>query len=91
MVKRATDGLIVSRAMSEPSKFLGRADEGIGEGLYDSVTWAFEVHVKIPDDKRMVCALLYGRNEDAPECIDFYAENNINALVQLRWTPDEVE
>lgn len=52
--------------------FVTRADEGIGEGAFDSIAWVFETHIKEPDDKDVDSAILYG-NEDAPERIELYS------------------
>jgi hypothetical protein len=51
--------------------YLTRKDEGVGEGLFDSVKWALETHVQIPDECIYNFALLYG-NEDAPSKIEFW-------------------
>lgn len=65
-----------------------RKDEVIGNGSFDSIAWAFEVHVGEPDDKRINSAVLYG-NEDAPEMIDFYKEPEllITSKCVRRWIP----
>jgi hypothetical protein len=55
--------------------FLTRSDEGVGAGVYDSIAWAFEVHLKEPDDPAIKSAILYG-NEDAPEKIEFFDAEN---------------
>ena len=52
---------------------LTRHDEGVGEGEYDSVKWAFQTHVHKKDNKRYKSAMLYG-NEDAPERIEFFTK-----------------
>ena len=49
---------------------LTRNDEG-----FDSIAWALEVHCKSENDARLTIAILTG-NEDAPERIDFYEEND---------------
>lgn len=69
---------------------LTRKDDNVGEGVYDSIAWAFEVHVKLPDNPRYNSAVLYG-SEDAPTMIDFYteAEPLITSRVAYRWKAAE--
>lgn len=66
---------------------LTRKDDEVGEGLFDSVAWALEVHVKVLDTGVYNSAVLYG-NEDAPEMIDFYTQVTplITDKVAWRWT-----
>ena len=82
-----TDNVKVGHYYTGNGKFLGRADDGLGEGLFDSVGWAFEVHVRQPDRPEITCAMLYG-NDDAPERIEFYSVNDNTRLPDLVWTPD---
>ena len=65
---------------------LTRKDDNLGDGVFDSIAWAFEQHVKTPDTGEFNAAILYG-NEDAPCCIDFYREPEplITSHVALRW------
>lgn len=66
---------------------LTRKDDDVGEGVFDSIAWALEVHCKLPDRGVYNAAILYG-NEDAPEMIDFYAqpEPRITDSVAWRWS-----
>jgi hypothetical protein len=66
-----------------------RHDADLGVGLFDSIAWAFEVHVRKPDDSRYQAAILYG-NEDSPERIDFYfeAEPLVTSTVAYTWVPE---
>lgn len=52
-----------------------RADADLGEGLFDSIAWAFSEHVKEPDNPAFNSAVLYG-NDDAPVRIDFYTQSS---------------
>lgn len=52
--------------------FITRKDMDVGVGEYDSIAWAFEVHVKKPDRVDINSALLCG-SEDAPTQIIFFA------------------
>jgi hypothetical protein len=51
--------------------YLTRHDEGVGEGVFDSIRWALETHVKVTDHGEFFYAMLYG-NEDAPDRIEFW-------------------
>jgi hypothetical protein len=53
--------------------FLTRRDTEVGEGVFDSIAWAMEVHVKAPDTGEFNFAVLFG-NEDAPVRIEFYTQ-----------------
>lgn len=66
---------------------LTRKDDNVGEGLFDSIEWAFSEHLKEPDNPEFNAAILYG-NEDAPDRIDFYreAEPLITSKVARVWT-----
>jgi hypothetical protein len=72
--------------------FITRADEGIGAGPFDSVAWALEVHVKIPDAGQYRASVLYG-SEDCPERIDFYtqAQPKVTDKVAFTWNRPEVK
>ena len=50
-----------------------RADAVIGEGLFDSVAWAAEVHLKRQIGSIYKTAILYG-SEDSPDRIEFYEQ-----------------
>ncbi len=67
---------------------LTRKDKGVGDGPFDSIAWAMEVHVKVPDKGKYKAAVLYG-NEDSPGMIDFYTQSKpkITDKVIYRWTP----
>ena len=52
--------------------FLTRSD-AVGATPFDSIAWALETHVGIPDTGRFNAAMLYG-NEDCPERIEFYTQ-----------------
>lgn len=54
--------------------YLTRADE-VGATPFDSIAWAFEVHVGSPDTREYQAAILYG-NEDAPEQIMFWRSDS---------------
>jgi hypothetical protein len=68
---------------------LTRTDDNVGVGLYDSIAWAYEVHVKQPDPRSYNAAILYG-NEDAPERIDFYTspEPLVTDKPAFIWMPE---
>lgn len=69
--------------------FLSRTDK-VGCEPFDSIAWAFEVHVKTPDDKRYNFAELFG-NEDSPEKIVFYTVNTHRHTEELEliWYRDK--
>jgi hypothetical protein len=46
-------------------------------GKFDSIRWAFKEHLKEQDKGEFNYAVLYG-NEDCPEEIEFYVEENPN-------------
>lgn len=54
--------------------FLTRTDE-VGEGPFDSIAWALEIHVKAPDSREFNAGMLFG-NEDAPSRIEFWRAAN---------------
>ncbi len=68
---------------------LTRTDDHVGDGPFDSIKWAFEEHVKQPDDDTINSAVLYG-NEDSPEFIDFYHEAAplVTSRKVWRWKQD---
>ena len=47
----------------------------VGVEPYDSIRWAYEVHLKEPDDGKYNFAILHG-NEDAPFRIQFWIEES---------------
>ncbi len=66
------------------SVFITRNDNS-----FDSIQWAFEVHVKQPDTRDYNSGILNG-NEDCPESIHFYATNDPrydDAAIAV-WTPE---
>lgn len=64
---------------------LTRSDEA-GCEPYDSIQWAFDVHLKREDDGKYHYAILYG-NEDAPRIIEFWRDAipNYNQLPDYIW------
>jgi hypothetical protein len=52
---------------------LTRKDEGVGVGVFDSIAWAFEVHLKAPDEPKFNSAVLSG-DESCPNEIAFYTQ-----------------
>ena len=72
------------------------ADWVVGDQVsteFDSIAWAFEVHVNRADEGIYHAAMLYG-NEDCPAKIEFYTQaeptvNDAPAWTWLSWT--EVE
>lgn len=52
---------------------LTRKDRDVGAGVFDSVKWAIEEHLREEDRGEYDCAILYG-NEDAPFRIEFFCE-----------------
>lgn len=65
------------------SIFITRNDDS-----FDSIQWAFEVHIKQVDTQVFNSAILHG-NEDSPESIHFYATDNPrydDAAIAV-WTP----
>lgn len=63
-----------------------RKDDNVGDGVFDSIAWALEQHVKTEDTGIYHSAILYG-NEDSPERIDFYtkAEPKVTDKVAYIW------
>lgn len=57
--------------MSDRTSYLTRHDPDVGDGDYDSIAWALEVHVAVPDTGEYRAAVLHG-DEDAPERIEFW-------------------
>lgn len=55
--------------------FISRRDDEVGQGTFDSIAWAFEVHVKQPDTGEYNSAILHG-NEDCPDKIEFWRAAN---------------
>ena len=53
-----------------------RKDEGIGEGLFDSIAWIFETHLQELDNAFINSALFYGHNEDYPERVEFFSQSD---------------
>lgn len=51
--------------------FMTRTDSGVGDGVFDSIAWIHEVHLRIPDKGKFNSAVLFG-NEDAPERIHLW-------------------
>ena len=78
MSKRLTNG-----------KLLTRADDNLGDGVFDSIQWCYEVHVKRDLGTQYKSAVLYG-NEDCPERIEFYtqAEPKLRDRVAFVWVPE---
>jgi len=70
---------------------LTRTDDNLGDGLFDSIAWAFE-KIGLPDNPKVKAAVLYG-NEDDPERIDFYkqASPKITNHTVMVWTRQENE
>ncbi len=66
-----------------------RADADLGEGLFDSIAWAFSEHVKEPDNAEYRAAVLYG-NDDAPVRIDFYTQESpeVSDKIARVWRPE---
>lgn len=54
-------------------KVLTRHDPDVGVGAFDSIAWAYEVHLKEPDPHTYKFAILHG-NEDCPFRIQFWRE-----------------
>ena len=71
--------------------FLTRHDS-VGCEPYDSIAWAFEIHVKQPDTRVYNAAVLYG-NEDAPSRIEFYTSPTplVTDAPAFIWEPQEGE
>jgi hypothetical protein len=59
-------------------------------GEYNSIKWAHEEHLRIPDEGRYHSAVLIG-NEDSPEAIEFYtrAMPTVTDEVAYRWVPGD--
>ena len=70
-----------------------RKDADVGDGIFDSVKWIFETHLKEPDCLEINSAVFYGWNEDYPERIDFYREPCplITSVPCRVWTRPESE
>ncbi len=73
-------------------QLLTRNDEGVGEGSFDSIAWAFSEHVGTKDLGNYQSAVLFG-NEDCPERIEFYiqAEPLVTDKPELIWHNEPVE
>ena len=54
-------------------KVLTRRDTDVGAGSFDSIAWAYEVHLKEPDPRTYNFAILHG-NDDCPFRIQFWKE-----------------
>ena len=68
--------------------FITRKDTNVGVGEFDSIAWAFEVHVKQTDTRYFNSAILRG-NEDSPEEIHFFrSANPLNEAKSTVWTPE---
>ena len=52
--------------------FMTRHDSEVGEGIFDSIAWAYEVHLHESDPGDFDSAILFG-NEDCPQRIEFYS------------------
>jgi hypothetical protein len=65
---------------------LTRKDSEVGDGLFDSIAWAFSEHIKETDTGEFNSALLYG-NEDAPERIELYrtSEPLVDTPIDRTW------
>jgi hypothetical protein len=63
-----------------------------GRGDFDSIRWALETHLRIPDTGEFNIALLIG-NEDSPDAIHFWRDPDALAgqVPDLIWTPPEEE
>jgi len=69
--------------------YMTRADAGIGAGLFDSIAWAFEAHLREPDTHEYHFAVLRGWHEDSPERIEFWrAEPNHDTPADRVWLAD---
>ena len=69
--------------------YMTRKDEGVGEGLTDSIAWIFDVHIQEADNKEYNYAVLTG-NEDAPEKIELWRDKpNFDTVPDRVWFPRE--
>lgn len=73
--------------MGEKTEVLTRKDSH-GCEPYDSIQWAFEVHVKEPDTGIYNFAIQYGYG-DTPDRIEFWVSENPNYDEEpsMVWTP----
>ena len=69
-------------------QFITRADE-CGVSPYDSIAWAFEVHMRTQDTGLYNSAILYG-NEDAPYKIEFFTQAVplVTDAIAFTWIPE---
>lgn len=70
---------------------LTRKDAYLGEGLYDSIAWAFSEHVQQPDNPRYNSAVLHG-NQDCPEKIEFFTHKvlKVHHKPAFTWVRDSI-
>jgi hypothetical protein len=68
-----------------------RKDDGVGDGLFDSIAWLFDVHLKEKDNKRIKSAVVYGQNEDSPERVDLFLKHSplVTDMPIRIWIPTE--
>lgn len=67
-------------------KLLTRADDGLGEGLFDSVAWVME-KIGLKDSGCYQSAVMHCVNEDSPQQVDFYHLTipNVNDTPAYSW------
>ena len=77
-----------ARVNHRASIYLTRDDREF-DPPFDSIAWALEQHVNIPDTGEFSVAVLHG-NEDAPERIEFYRakEPLVDAPPDFVWIYD---
>lgn len=54
--------------------FMTRKDEGVGEGVFDSIAWIFETHLQHQSNGAEFNFAMLTGNEDAPEKIELWRE-----------------
>lgn len=66
--------------------YMTRKDEGLGEGLYDSIAWAFEVHICKADTKEFNFAIAYENNSGLFKIELWRKEPQYNTPADFIWT-----
>lgn len=71
--------------------YMTRKDSDVGVGLFDSIKWIFETHLRETDTDEYNFAILYG-NEDSPSRIDFWRnEPDYDSIPDRTWYRFEEE
>lgn len=71
------------------TQLVTRHDANVGEGIFDSIAWLYEVHLKEDDPGIYNSAVVHG-NEDWPDKVEFYVSESptIYDTPGRVWVPD---